>query len=96
MVHADVGDALLRTLSLSDGKTLWENKIAPGYCKPTDIFLIGQHLWSGGIAEVTQHDPKTGKVLKQYPQVKTGPMGHERCYRHFVEVTGTGKLLGEK
>lgn len=83
MVYASAGKSL-EAFSLVDGSHQWSAPIAKNYHKPADILITGGALWVGGRGIPTSYDLRTGARLSRIDQKKTGPMGHERCYRNFI------------
>ena len=69
--------------ALADGEPLWQAPAQSNYEASSDIFCVNGSLWVGG-HNPTQHNMKTGEVIKKIVQRMTGPMGHDRCYRNYI------------
>ncbi|MBM4051032.1 MAG: hypothetical protein FJ279_38535, partial [Planctomycetes bacterium] len=76
-------------LSAKDGKTLWKAEHPPcGHSgTPNDILVLNGVVWCGAVAQgsdsgvMTGRDPRTGKVLKEFPPDVQTHWFHHRCYR---------------
>lgn len=82
-VYANEGGSVF-AYSLADGTAMWNAAVSQNYEKSADIFITGGKLWTGGKGQPKSYDLLTGVQIDQFPQVKNGPMGHDRCYRNFI------------
>jgi len=69
----------LKAYELSDGKQRWTAPTFLNHFKSPDLFLAAGAVWT---ARKMAYDPATGKLVRELKQHMTGPMGHDRCYRH--------------
>ena len=82
-VYAKEGGAL-HAYSLADGTHKWNVTVSNNYEKSADVFFAGGVVWAGGSGKPKSYDPRTGALISTITQRKTGPMGHDRCYRNFI------------
>jgi outer membrane protein assembly factor BamB len=68
--------------SLSDGRMLWRTKssIPFGYHSSPDLFVANGAVWVQ--KDHTGYDLRTGDAKQIRGACRTGPMGHDRCFRN--------------
>jgi outer membrane protein assembly factor BamB len=71
----------LKAYELKDGSQRWTAPTFLNHFKSPDLFLAAGAVWT---ARKMAYDPATGKLVRELPQKMTGPMGHDRCYRHRI------------
>ncbi len=69
----------LKAYELKDGSQRWAAPTFLNHFKSPDLFLAAGTVWT---ARKMGYDPATGKLVRELTQKMTGPMGHDRCYRH--------------
>jgi len=69
----------LTAYDVSDGSLKWSAPTFLNHFKSPDLFLAAGAVWT---ARKMAYDPATGELVRELPQQMTGPMGHDRCYRH--------------
>ena len=87
--YKDNRSTTLVGLSLTDGKTLWKAEHVPGghMGTPDDILVAGGLVWCGAVAKgqdsgiMVGREPKTGKIVRQFPPTVQTHWFHHRCYR---------------
>ena len=82
-VYATEGTSLY-AYSLADGTQLWTKGVSKNYEKSSDLYFTGGAVWTGGSGQPKSYNPNTGDLISTITQQKTGPMGHDRCYRNFI------------
>ena len=82
-VYAQEGGSL-HAYSLADGTHKWNVSVNNNYEKSADVFYTGGVVWTGGSGKPKSYNPNTGALISTITQQKTGPMGHDRCYRNFI------------
>jgi outer membrane protein assembly factor BamB len=77
---ADVG--VLRAFTLKDGRELWKktSDVRFGYHSSPDLFVANGAIWVQNSQD--GYDLRTGAAIQSRGQSRTGPMGHDRCYRN--------------
>jgi len=88
----------LTTVSLADGKVLWEAPwVDNDYRSPVSVMLMQNLVWSLNITSVkapgtfTGRDMLTGEVRKQFDLPPFRGIGHHRCYK--AKASGDYVLL---
>ena len=82
------GDLCLTSLSLADGKVLWQQGGGGGWAgactQPTDLFVTNDTVWCGSFAG---RNLRTGEVVKTVSTDKLiSPGHHYRCFRSKATV----------
>ncbi len=82
------GQDTMTAVSAATGETLWTAEHPPGgYQSPEDLLVSGGLVWSGATTSgsysgvFTGRDPKTGKVVNEFPPDVSTYWFHHRCYR---------------
>ena len=70
---------VLTAYDVGDGSLKWSAPTFLNHFKSPDLFLAAGAVWT---ARKMAYDPETGELVRELPQKMTGPMGHDRCYRH--------------
>lgn len=96
------GDGKMSSLDIKSGKLLWSAEHPKsGYQSPQDLMVMNGMVWcapttSGKDTGIfTGRDPKTGKVLKEFPPDVDTYWFHHRCYiakatKNFLMPSRTG------
>jgi outer membrane protein assembly factor BamB len=71
----------LTAFAIKDGARLWNCPTHMNHFKAPDLFLAAGAVWT---ANDKAYDLRTGAQVKNLAQKMTGPMGHDRCYRHRI------------
>jgi len=74
----------LHVYSLQDGTHKWSVSLSGNYEKSADVFILRNAVWTGGSSKPKSYDLQTGTKIVTITQQKTGPMGHDRCYRNRI------------
>ncbi len=92
VLHKDVvlfagGDGKMVSLDSQDGKILWSAEHPnSGYQSPQDLMVVNGMVWCAPTTAgkdtgvFTGRDPRTGKVLKEFPPDIDTYWFHHRCY----------------
>jgi len=87
IVLLGANDGKMSGWSAEDGKKLWEKKKRPsGHQSLQDLFVIQGLAWTGAIANRADngtfagYDPRTGKLVREFPADVKVHWFHHRCY----------------
>jgi len=88
MVPHRGGQDKMVAMSVEDGKVLWTaDHPQSGYQSPEDLLVAGGLVWTGATTNgrfsgvFTGRDPKSGKVIKEFPPNVKTYWFHHRCHR---------------